>query len=461
MTRCFSRNILGKMSQQSPVSPISEQNYLPLAKEIGSGSKSKRLFWLAFLLLCSFTCIFNVFKLVDQYLASELVTNIKMNRASQMTLPSIDICTTVPLNLSKLRPRFSRQELTELLQTFGESDEETLSLFNGSMNDDGSNKFSPDLVAKFQGVDWEQFLLENGPECQEIMAKCLVGRHSHNCCAKTVLSQEFGKCFAFENLSQTEPGSTNGLVITASVRIEEDEQREDFLDELYKDGGLQVVILDPEKPTYSIQKDRITAEAGRDTSIVLMAEEFHNSKQSNPCRTREWMRRDAVLKQCNCSAIRRMPSYNKTVRACFPWELAGCQKAEAVQSACPYDQFEKHMIWVMKIHQSKLRSKQLAMRLGHSVSERKDREYYKIRMYFGILDYKVISEKPAMSAAALISALGGMLSLWLGLNIMNIIRAVAFLLQTCMRRISGGHKTTTVGTSSEMDNIPSQITVRL
>ncbi len=156
---------------------------------------------------------------------------------------------------------------------------------------------------------------------------------------------------------------------------------------------------------------------------------------------------------CNCSLLGFEDHALKgSAPVCPPWQMQKCQQVvgKAIDSrtraryAKECEQPCKEIRYRTMVTYSDLDGGQIGGVLNHSIAFTEANDYYKIHLYYQELMYTSIMELDVLGFNSIVTGFGGLLSLYLGANLVNLSRAIVFFLRKATKKPTRRLKNRTV-----------------
>ncbi len=179
-----------------------------------ANSFSTKLFWA--ITVCAATAGATYFTVVtiNRYLLNPTAFSISFHSEVGAELPDVLFCSSDIFDKDKLESQNVSKPIVDYLEKYFAYSMSSNVGFNGKMFKKmfDHNHIDKQLKLVLNGSDFEQFILNLGPECESFLIGCTVETHEFNCCdiAVPISHNGFGKCFALKNLSQTRMQTSPG-----------------------------------------------------------------------------------------------------------------------------------------------------------------------------------------------------------------------------------------------------------
>uniref|UniRef100_A0A1I7TK36 Amiloride-sensitive sodium channel n=1 Tax=Caenorhabditis tropicalis TaxID=1561998 RepID=A0A1I7TK36_9PELO len=445
-------------------------------KRIFQGKRWATLFWFVMVSCSLGLLITQVVILASEYLSKPTVSDVSfLINEDGMDFPLVTVCNLNPIRKSYIREmnktgdvhpemiNYLMQWFTEIATLVGSSDRQNLHEGNQELQE-YQNKH-PNFTA-------DQFFMEAGFDCSDVVKLCTFQGELFDCCSLTTpILTPLGKCFTLDlskspkaNMhKQTEPGIQAGLAITLDAHLEEQfDGSSDSMDALFTNSfvdGFRYFVHPPNtiphlaSDEFTVSPNSVAYSAiSSDRYVLLPSHQWGNCTDDYP----KGINSDLPYSSGNCLALCKAkyfldncgctPAlYNIENRSkeCTPYETFTCidtklsehnkitGKLEYQPPSCTHCAQQCNSL-VFRAYNSYgsqfsagafnwLRSKNSNWTVGHMKAN-----FQMINIFYRDMAYTEYNQVQDASITQLLSDIGGNMGMFLGMSVITITEICLF-----------------------------------
>ncbi len=411
-------------------------------------SKTRRIFWAVLLLAAITYCLYVIITEILTFKAVPTVTTIFSEHVAALNFPAVTVCNVSPL----MRSYLDRNNLTYTIKkAFELGTKGGPSLSQRCADYDEHSNLTLVEMQEHSAQDIDKFIIE----CNFLGEPCDLSKDF------TPFHTQLGICYTFNGASTYPPRQVSGSGLTHSLKLILNINLDDYGPSLNDDVGVRVYLKGISEPPV-LAGEGIAVSPGTNAFISLRQRNIYDQSDTGRCRhsTAPDMKLlqgydfslsacildclvTEIAKKCQCldgSAWRQssgpystLPDCHVSDFCCVVYSLTSATECSC-DVACQYHKYEVHTSY--SSYPAPVELQALAQR-HNTTTEAIQSNVLGIHIYFEeLIVYEEVTVR-AQSTGSLLSAIGGLLGLFVGGSVITITEFVVWLLDELKDRCLG------------------------
>ncbi|XP_043925856.1 amiloride-sensitive sodium channel subunit gamma-like [Protopterus annectens] len=427
-----------------------------------SQTRLKRTFWLIFVALVLICLLWQCTELIAKFFRYPSQEKITLVNMAKLNFPAVTFC-----NLNRVRASILNSKYKYLRELLPSSLESMANESSRKTHKSGNQNEQKNFHLALSMLSEEQ-QLEIGHQLDDMLFFCSFhGGQCNKSFFTTFLNHKFGNCFTFnglnmgadgesqwkEILNATKAGFSYGLMLELYI------EQVEYIKELSSTAGLRMVIHDQHRMPFP-EDEGVNISPGMESDIGMVKIHVRRLKPpySSKCTdgeekinyyattydvgySREACKKSCgqmkLIKNCGCrvSEFPAPPRSNapfcnisdKAINNCveqYEYKIAHDELKCNCPLQCEEENFELTLSssqWPSRVTMEEF-SKKLKRAGGKwaQAAKRVRDNLIKVVVYYQQLNYELIEEIPSVRAVDLISSIGGLVGLWIGVSVCTV-----------------------------------------